>query len=55
MSGLKGSNVPEKQLNIKAIAQEAGLTARWNDVRKQHHAAPLAAPQLQFIMERPSP
>jgi len=43
-----------QRLNINAIAEEAGLAARWNAVRKKNHAAPLAAPQLQFIMERPS-
>src|SRR5204863_5228683 len=43
-----------QRLNIKAIAQEGGFAAKWNDVRKKNHTAPLAAPQLQFIMERPS-
>ncbi len=44
-----------QRLNIKAIAQEAGLGTRWNGARKKNYAAPLEAPQLQFIMEQPSP
>ncbi|HKI71228.1 MAG TPA: SAM-dependent methyltransferase [Verrucomicrobiae bacterium] len=43
-----------QRLNVKVIAQEGGFAAKWNDVRKKNHTAPLAAPQLQFIMERPS-
>ena len=44
-----------QQLNLYAIAAEAGLAGRWTSVRNQRSFYPVncAAAQAEFLMERP--
>ena len=45
-----------QRLNLRAIAQEAGLADEWTSVRSQRSFCPVerAMPQAEFIMERPT-
>ncbi|MEO6785290.1 MAG: hypothetical protein ABI318_04075, partial [Chthoniobacteraceae bacterium] len=42
-----------QRLNLAAIAEEAGLGLRWQQLQRSNYAIPAAAPQIEFVMEEP--
>jgi hypothetical protein len=41
-----------RRLNLSAIADEAGMSARWRAIQRTGYSRHTAAPQLELIMER---